>query len=326
MTVSRALRNHPEVSSKTRDRILQIANQLGYRPDPQIIKMMQYMRTSEKRELSENLGFLWLDSTREDIQASLYLDQLMNGAVDRARQLGFGIEQFWLTDPGMSMRRIDRILQARGITGLIISPIQRHLNIELELEWDRYACVLIGDGHLAPPLHRVQHHHYQGMSLAMTKLAAAGFRRPGMFLLSGSPERQDHKWEASFLIHHPLGVREASDLLLVGAGITMKTVREWIQSCKPDVLLVQSELDPGLISPAKKRKQKLPSFVVMDWNSNHLDRKIAGIDQQYALSGATAVDLVTAHIYRNEKGVPPHAKLVLSEGRWVAGDSLKQPA
>src|SRR5688572_14522424 len=44
MTVSLALRNSPRVSSRTRTRIAQLADKLGYRPDPEISRLMSRLR------------------------------------------------------------------------------------------------------------------------------------------------------------------------------------------------------------------------------------------------------------------------------------------
>lgn len=46
MTVSRALRNQPSSASATRQRIQQIAERLGYRPNPLVSALMSYRRSA----------------------------------------------------------------------------------------------------------------------------------------------------------------------------------------------------------------------------------------------------------------------------------------
>ena len=41
-TVSLALRNHPSVSAEVRDRIVALAEKLGYRPDPMLSSLVAY--------------------------------------------------------------------------------------------------------------------------------------------------------------------------------------------------------------------------------------------------------------------------------------------
>ncbi len=48
MTVSRALNNHPGLAPLTRERILQLAGELGYRPNPMVSALMRSRRQSPK--------------------------------------------------------------------------------------------------------------------------------------------------------------------------------------------------------------------------------------------------------------------------------------
>ena len=45
MTVSLALRDHPTLPPATRRRIKEIAEEIGYRPDPNIGRMLSYIRS-----------------------------------------------------------------------------------------------------------------------------------------------------------------------------------------------------------------------------------------------------------------------------------------
>src|SRR5580692_4026836 len=48
MTVSKALRNSPKIARRTRERILKIAGRVGYRPDPELTKLMNHLRSRTK--------------------------------------------------------------------------------------------------------------------------------------------------------------------------------------------------------------------------------------------------------------------------------------
>src|SRR6476661_5276370 len=48
MTVSRALGNRPRVSAETRAAVRRIAAEIGYRPDPDVAKLMHHLRTRRK--------------------------------------------------------------------------------------------------------------------------------------------------------------------------------------------------------------------------------------------------------------------------------------
>lgn len=38
-----------------------------------------------------------------------------------------------------------------------------------------------------------------------------------------------------------------------------------------------------------------------------------------------AVDLVTAHLSRNERGLPDFSKNLRIEGEWIQGETVRQP-
>jgi len=48
-----------------------------------------------------------------------------------------------------------------------------------------------------------------------------------------------------------------------------------------------------------------------------------GIDQNPELIGSAAIDMVVAQIHRQEKGVPPHQKMMLIKGVWRGGETIK---
>ena len=62
VTVCYVMRNHPGPSQKTRERILKIANDLGYTPDARIASWMAKVREAKKKDL---LPVAWLSTHSE---------------------------------------------------------------------------------------------------------------------------------------------------------------------------------------------------------------------------------------------------------------------
>ena len=317
MTVSRALRAHPEVSIATRAKVAALAGQMGYAPDPRLSKMMSYLRDARRGAPGENLAFLWLDAQRSEVEQQPYLQLLIDGARERARTLGFGLEFFFLSEPGLTPRRLGRILEARGCHGVILSPLLSSLEFKLELDWDRFATVVVGRGQVGPALHRVSPDHYQGMALAMKELARLGCRRIALCSGSGSLARQDHRWDASFAAHHPLGLAAAAEFMLVGDSITFPAMQRWLRRTRPDAVLFHGV--PSTREVIAGLRKIVPGLVVasLDWIPGLWEPTVGGINQRYDVMGINAVDLVTAQVLRNERGLPGNPKLVMGEGNWV---------
>jgi hypothetical protein len=51
---------------------------------------------------------------------------------------------------------------------------------------------------------------------------------------------------------------------------------------------------------------------------------ISGVDPRPDLIGAAAVDLLVGQLARYERGVPGNARIVMLEGDWVPGGTLRQ--
>ena len=123
MTVSLALRNHPDISKTTAEKVRRVAESLGYRPDPEINRLMTYLRQS--REARSDIVLAFLDPWPRDpsIPDRYHLKLLHEGASQRAQELGFRIDTLWLKEKGMTQRRMSSILYTRGIRGLLIPPL-----------------------------------------------------------------------------------------------------------------------------------------------------------------------------------------------------------
>ena len=63
-TVSYALRQHPKIPAATRDRILRIATDLGYRPNPRVSSLMAQVRQGDSLARGERIAFVWMHTPR----------------------------------------------------------------------------------------------------------------------------------------------------------------------------------------------------------------------------------------------------------------------
>ena len=52
--------------------------------------------------------------------------------------------------------------------------------------------------------------------------------------------------------------------------------------------------------------------------------KVAGVDNNSRVIGASAIDLIAAQLERNEFGIPAVPKVVHIRGEWVTGDTVRK--
>lgn len=312
MTVSRALRGERYVSAAVRERVLQACQELGYRPDPDIGKLMAHMRRGRRSDSPLTLAFVWAEKTAEEIKASWWGMELIRGARERAETLGFQIDEFHLADKGMTAARLSQILDTRGIPGFILSPLVSRSRGQVKMNWGRFCSVVIGLGFARPALHRVHHHHFQGMVTAMQALKKQGIRRIGFFCGSIIVERMFGAWSAAFLAHHPLPLMQAEALLCLRREPSRQDLMDWMEKTRPEVVI-----DGGQLILQLLKGRPLPSGIIsvtLGWEP--MKERRAGIDQQADVLGSAALDLLVEQYHHNERGIPANPKIVMTVGQW----------
>lgn len=310
MTVSRALRGEKHVEVELREKIVRTAEKLGYRPDPDIAKLMTHMRRTRRAAAPRTLAFIWAEREADEIARSSWSQQLVLGAHRQAKKLGFQLEEFHLAARGMTARRLSSILEARGIPGLILSPLISRSRGHVSIAWDKFSSVVIGLGYARPQLHRVHHHHFLGMMTALRMLKKQGFKRIGFYCGSTINDRMFRAWSASFLAHHPL--TKPDELLALRKSPSRTDFLAWIRSAKPEVVIDGGHVVQKWLESVPKVQR--PRHITLAWRSDHPE--VAGIDQQADVLGAAAIDLLVAQYQQNERGIPEAPKIVMTEGAW----------
>lgn len=97
--------------------------------------------------------------------------------------------------------------------------------------------------------------------------------------------------------------------------------RRWLGRWKPDVLLTlygheRQWLDTLGLS--------VPRDIGLACLIRPQGRLLAGIDDRYGAIGAATVELTASKIGFNHYGIPAIPRLILIEGRWVSGRSVRK--
>ncbi len=324
MTVSRVLRNHPSVSVATRQRVHAALRDAGYAPNPLVSAFMTRVRRRERRSVSETLAYLSMSPLGPAGRGYVAFERIREGAERRARELGFRLDLFDPKRSGLSLKRIDAILHARGIRGLIVGPVSS-AHGRLTLDWPHYAAATIGHSLLKPDLPRASNDQYKTILLALRELRKLGYRRPALAIPGVNDERVHYQWSAGFLVFQQRHGHAPAIPVFTGEPWTRPVFKNWLRRHRPDAILsLHLEVHDWL--------RELGVRIPDDVGYAHLDlgpdtTHLAGVDQMPEIVGAAAVDLVVQRLYSNEYGVAPLPPKVLLEGRWIAGPSVRrQPA
>lgn len=316
---SYALRDDPNIAPATRARIRKVAEALGYRPDPVLAKLMAHLHAGRGRRHAGNLAFLNVHEARDYWLNTPALCDFRRSAEARAVQLGYGVEEFWLHEPGRSPRRLAQMLAARGIRGLVVGSTGRQGSV-VEFPWARFAAVTVGYSVETPALHRVVTHHYRNTRLALRKAGEAGCRRVGLITPRGAEAAMENLHVAAFLAHQEeLPEKDRVPVLFFEDCEDRSVLRRWYETHRPEAILTTSlKRDTlaaaGLVVPRDAGWAKL-----LLWDSSE---GVSGVLPGYERLGAAAVDLLVGQFQHEEYGAPANPKVMLVEGVWCDGATL----
>lgn len=319
---SYALNNLPGVSNATRKRILEISQQLGYRPDARINSWMARIRESKEKDL---LPIVWLN-TIEDTPSwhdYTFLSPYLEGAKKRALELGYRIDEFWTHQPGMNMKKVSNMLYRRGIEGFVLTYPATHFR----LDWNRFAGVAIQGGLLVPRLHRVVANKYANLLLALKILKRYGYERVGVCLEKQVDQHSAHSMRAAstFAFYDapkakkipPLSYFHRSEENWAAAK---KTITNWIRKYRPDAIIGHSSRLVECVEAAGMRVPEDVGVVHLATDDDVADW--AGICSNRRQIGATAIELLVSLMRNRQYGIPEIASDTTIEGTWHDGWTL----
>ncbi len=316
--VSMALRGHPRISDETVVRVTEAAKRHGYRTNPLLRSVMSHVRAaSAKKKMWLNIAFVWLEATPESVRSDPFESQTVRSVEERAAQLGLHLEQFFLSARGMSPKRLEQIILARGISGVIFSPSANIPNVELGFAWDKFSVVVIGNCPWSPEFHRAGHHHYRSMCRAITRIGQLGYIRPALILEEKRNERAWRTPEAGFLTHYP-GDVDPRKMIFRMPDNKLGSLKRWLKQSHADCLVFPF-LDGWSADFKETQLGKRYPYAALDIFT---PGDVSGIHWDFKTIGANAVDLLMNQLLHLERGVPARAHVVLAEGAWHPGSTL----
>lgn len=306
MTVSRAFDPARPVAPALRERILAVAAREGYRPDRMVREVMTAFARSRRAGYRETLAALWW---AKGPPTAGYLTQVKAGLESGAEFHGCRVDHFEICTPA-DRKGLARVLRARGIRGLVVTPPMDEPDQSGLLPWDQFTAVAIGSSLRTPALHRTQHNHHQGAVRVMEELARRGYRRPVLVVNRAFDLRAGRGASGAFLAWYP----DAADRVLFDEDVAPRAMPAALRSLCPDVVVSDSEA-------ARAHVPAGAGFVSLSVNDPRGD--CAGIVQQPRLLASAAVDLLLRSRWRGETGAPDEPMTLMSAGEWHEGATLR---
>jgi LacI family transcriptional regulator len=324
-TVSMALRNDPSISAATRKLVHETAVRMGYKPNAYVSSLMARIRAGRPIPDKGCIGVLYGCEKDSDWKASQTFRMQFEGIAEKASDLGFHVEPFCFEAKEMSLSRIEKILYARGINGLILPSYYgddaRGGEQHTDIRWDRYSAAAIAYDWELPWIDRVATHHRHNVETTFRQVMKRGYRRIGMCFPPEGWTGVDSSWRAGFYLAQSSLPRPLRLPPFIGKpGITpTQHFKDWLDKCQPEVIVCLIGHEMEYLNELGIR---VPEDIAMVCVNRPLDSDFSGVEENHRYVGATVAELVISGILRNDYGPPPHPKIILIEGTWVDGRTL----
>lgn len=320
-TVSLCLKNHPRISASTRERVLKIARELGYRPHPYLTSLSRFRRGGQVGAGSPTIAFVTFSSTRGGWKAWMpELQDCYQQALIQARSRGFHLEEFWLPIHRASPRRLGEILYTRGIRAVLLTPLPNPID-DLDWQWDRLAAVALGPSVRNPRLHRVRNNHFESMALVMRKCLESGYKRVGLALKEVVNRKMEFRWLAPYLLHqYRLGIPNPPKPLLATTW-TKEVFLSWLEQNQPDVVVAVNirETTQWL----EEAGFRIPRDIGLVSLSAPSQGRQTGVFQDWPMQGKRAVNLLMDLLDNNQLGLHDQPNLLLVKSLWNPGETIR---
>jgi LacI family transcriptional regulator len=320
-SVSRALRNDPRISLELRKRARAVADELGYLPNPLVSALMANRRRRGSGGAVDVIALVTNYRGKKDWPTKDVCRWEYEGIQRRARELGFRIEIFALSDYRGEMARLQATLRARAIRGVLLG-FSREEKENTIFDCSEF-CVAALSGYFPQVVtDRANFHGFFNVQLALDQIHRHGYRRPTLIAPALNNRISNNLWSAAFLDwQRRLPKKDRCEPFIPRENVDPAEFSDWLYRNDPDSLLVYK-------FPVRKLLQKRGVHVPDDFGLAYLYRtsdemgNAAGIDGNLDVVGAAAFDLVVERLHGNTTGTSKHPKEVLITGSWHEGPTL----
>ncbi|MEO5912624.1 MAG: LacI family DNA-binding transcriptional regulator [Luteolibacter sp.] len=315
-TISRALKGDPRIGKDTRDRVNQLAAELGYRPNPLVSALMSV----RKKGGSGEVGTVALVTDYHGEGGWRSKDVCLweyAGICRRADELGYRVEEFPMSDFHYDAAKLEKALLTRGIRGVLLG-FSRDRTERAGLSINQFTVAGLSTYFREVPVDRANFHGFFNVQLALGELRAAGYKRTGLVVPEFNNRISGYLWSGGALDWQ---TRQAeSDRctpFIPHAGDEEKDFAKWVKRENPDSLLVYKFPVKSWLS---KSGLRVPEDIALAYLYRTEDemKTWPGIHGNLQAVGAAAFDLVVEGLHTHRLGAPADPKEVLIKGIWKA--------
>lgn len=320
-TVSLALRGHHGIPAGTRDRIVAIAERLGYQRDSAFMALTSRRANAHVARRVQRMAFLTNHPGRGSLEEVPHMRYFFEGVKGQAELMGYACEPLFVGGANLSSSALEAHLRVQQCGGLVIGAFCIP-GETVTLDWSRYAVVKIDSHFMAPTATIVSNDQMQAVRLACQRLRCLGYRRIGMAVGRYDEDATHDLYTAGYLIEQasqpdstripPLHFDYADQV-----QDAIPKLQRWVREHRVRVVISNwSEILPMAIATNLRVPDELACVCL---SLSDPESGLAGVIQNHRAVGRRAAELVGMALRMGQRGATRDPNSVYIEGQWKDG-------
>ena len=310
---SMALRDCPNISPATRQRVQELARKMGYRPDPALSIIAAHRWRAREGFSGVVLAYLVQAYPGSPAQ------RIFNSLQPAAERHGYHIEMFDRVQSGGDTE-LSRLLIKRGIRGVLCGPMPVD-RPPPALDWDHFSVVSCGwkDPHC--PFHSVESDYFASMELAWEEVWKLGYRRIGLATFLHEPPDVDDERRMGAVLWRLDRLRPSNLRIppLTCHPLDRAAFLKWFNRHRPEAVIALHIPPLNWLRAAGWRVPQDAGFACL---LGQRPPDCAGLVDAMDARAEAAIDLVDSELRHSRRGIPALARTVLIEPTWQPGPTL----
>jgi len=325
-TVGEALRpDSTAVSPELRERIRQIAMEVGYQKNPVLSELMAHLRRNQVHSFRGKLALLNANADRDALRRHPTIPTYVTGAERRAATLGYSFDPFWLHDPALDAAAWSRIFRTRALKGILIVGLMDQVTLPSHLTslWKEFPTVVTGLRTRNPVLSFSCADHHALVMGAFEQALELGYTRPALVMDPTIDDLVEGRFTAGMLMSQTkIPARQRLPIFadMEAARRNPAVFGRWLKEHKPDVILTLYNVVFDWLAAVNWRVPQDVGVIQLEWRASRPE--VAGMNQHNDIVGEAAVDMLIHKIYHHEFFDESFPRATLIGATWMDGSTV----
>ncbi|VGO19561.1 LacI family DNA-binding transcriptional regulator [Pontiella sulfatireligans] len=317
-TITRALKNDPQISPVMRQKVKHLAKKLGYHLDPNLSQLMAQIQTKDPSKQIRTLA-VWNPMehpiSESDTRLNYDFREVFAGAKKQALTLGYQLEEFWKGT--YTPKRLASILRHRSAQGLLMLPSYETYEFDCDLQHLSVVSFDYFTTH-AFPVHRILHDTQYAMEFTLHKAHELGFKSPAL-ICPATPSKPTAEiirgtFESIYTHYNSLTRNQKFPYFVVDPDDSrqIKRMVRSIEKIRPDHIITYH----GHTLEKMFDNQLPDNTPVFDFSLKEPQDKGPGIRPPSRAIGACAIRKIISMIHTGERGIPEFPETIYIRGTW----------